>query len=133
MARGSLYVTCIVSTCVCLLQRFVPAAAVMNMARGGPRHLHLGGPLERPVLQQGELSTVCVGLSERDLIISMQWHDVTRKIWGGALGGPGIIFWGKWPPWHPLVPPLSRGHKRDVLRAECLGGDESQGGKPQVK
>ena len=36
MARGSLYVTCIVSTCVCLLQRFVPAAAVMNMALQGP-------------------------------------------------------------------------------------------------
>jgi len=27
----------------------------------------LGGPLEGPVLQQGELSMVCVGLSERDL------------------------------------------------------------------
>ena len=36
MARGSLYVTCIVSTCVCLLQRFVPAAAVMKMAMQGP-------------------------------------------------------------------------------------------------
>jgi len=24
---------------------------------------------------------VCVGLSERDLL---QWHDVTRKIWGGS-------------------------------------------------
>ena len=27
-----------------------------------------GGPLEGPVLQQGELSMVCVGLSERDLL-----------------------------------------------------------------
>jgi len=36
MARGSLYVTCIVSTCVCLLQGFVPAAAVMKMAMQGP-------------------------------------------------------------------------------------------------
>jgi len=35
-------------------------------------------------LQQGELSMVCVGLSERDLL---QWHDVTRKILGG-----------QWPP-----------------------------------
>jgi len=33
-------------------------------------------------LQQGELSMVCVGLSERDLL---QWHDVTRKIFGGAV------------------------------------------------
>jgi len=27
----------------------------------------LGGPLEGPVLQQGELLMVCVGLSEKDL------------------------------------------------------------------
>jgi len=50
----------------------------------------LGGPLEGPVLQQGELSMVCVGLSERDL-----------KNFGGPLGGPGKIFGGQWPPWHP--------------------------------
>ena len=40
-------------------------------------------------MQQGELSMVCVGLSERDLL---QWHDVTRKILGGQakfLGGSG--------------------------------------------
>jgi len=37
------------------------------MSRGGARHFHLGGPLEGPALQQGELSMVCVGLSERDL------------------------------------------------------------------
>jgi len=48
-----------------------------------------GGALEGPVLQQGELSMVCVGLSERDLL---QLHDVTRKIFGGQ--------------WHPLAPPL---------------------------
>jgi len=40
-----------------------------------------GGALEGPVLQQGELSMVCVGLSERDL----------KKFWGG--NGP------------PLAPP----------------------------
>jgi len=51
----------------------------------------LGGPLEGPVLQQGELSMVCVGLSEKDL-----------KIFWGATGGPGKIFGGKWP---PLAPP----------------------------
>jgi len=51
--------------------------------RGGARHFHLGGPLEGTVLQQGELSMVCVGLSERDLL---QWHDVTQKIWGGHWG-----------------------------------------------
>jgi len=38
----------------------------IEAARGGDRHFHLGGPLEGPVLQQGELSMVCVGLSEED-------------------------------------------------------------------
>jgi len=32
---------------------------------------------------------------------SVQWHDVTRKIFGGTLGGPGKIFGGLWPSWHP--------------------------------
>jgi len=59
-------------------------------SRGGARHFHLGGPLEGPVLQQGELSMVCVGLSEEDL-----------KNFGGATGGPGKILGGQWPPWHP--------------------------------
>jgi len=31
--------------------------------RGGARHFHLGGALEGPVLQQWELSMVCVRLS----------------------------------------------------------------------
>jgi len=39
-----------------------------------------GGLLEGPVLQQGELSVVCVGLSERDL---------------KNFGGSGKIFGGK--------------------------------------
>jgi len=43
-------------------------------------------PLEGPVLQQGELSMACVGLSERDL-----------KNFGGARQN----FGGQWPPWHP--------------------------------
>jgi len=60
----------------------------LAICRAGARHFHLGGPLEGPVLQQGELSVVCVGLSERDLL---QWHDVTWKI----LGGPGKILEGK--------------------------------------
>jgi len=53
---------------------------LLATSRGGARHFHLGGPLEGPILQQGELSMVCVGLSERDLL---QWRDVTRKILGG--------------------------------------------------
>jgi len=60
--------------------------------RGGARHFHLGGPLEEPVLQQGELPMVCVGLSERDL----------KNFWGAQakfLGGSG-------PPGTPLAPPL---------------------------
>ena len=55
--------------------------------QGGARHFHLGGPLEGPVLQQGELSMVCVGLSERDL----------KNFWG-ATGGPGKTLRGQWPP-----------------------------------
>jgi len=34
----------------------------------------------------------------------MQWHDVTRKIFGGPLRGPGKILGGQWP---PLAPPSS--------------------------
>jgi len=49
----------------------------------------LGGPLEGPVLQQGELSMVCVGLSERDL-----------KNFGGATGGDRQNFGGSVAPWH---------------------------------
>ena len=64
----------------------------MLAIRGGARHFHLGGSLEGPVLQQGELSMVFVGLSERDLL---QCHDVTRKILGGS--GPSGA---------PLAPPL---------------------------
>ena len=37
---------------------------------------------------------------------SMQWHDVTRKIWG-ATGGARKNFWGAVaPPGTPLAPPL---------------------------
>jgi len=54
-----------------------------------------GGALEEPVLQQGELSIVCVGLSERVL-----------KIFGGPLGRPGKILGGSGPLGTPLAPPL---------------------------
>jgi len=70
-------------------------AWVIQRGRDGARHFHLGGPLEGPVLQQGELSMVCVGLLERD-----------RKNLEGALGGPGKILGGQCP---PLAPPLQRG------------------------
>ena len=47
-------------------------------------------------MQQGELSMVCVGLSERDL-----------KIFGGATGGARQNFLGEVaPPGTPLAPPL---------------------------
>jgi len=68
---------------------FIPLGVLIS-PRGGARHFHLGGPLEGPVLQQGELSMVCVGLSEK-----------TLKILGGPLEGPGKILGGQWPPWHP--------------------------------
>ena len=66
--------------------------------QGRSQTFSFGGPLEGPVLQQGELSMVCVGLSERVLL---QWHDVTRKILGGPLGGQAKFLGGQWPPWHP--------------------------------
>ena len=69
--------------------------------QGRSQTFSFGGPLEGPVLQQGELSMVCVGLSERDLL---QWHDVTRKIWRGPLGGQAK-FGGVSGP--PLAPPSS--------------------------
>ena len=72
--------------------------------QGRSQTFSLGRPLEGPVLQQGELSMVCVGLTERDLL---QWHDATRKIFGGALGGAGQNFGGAVaPPGTPLAPPL---------------------------
>jgi len=51
----------------------------------------LGWPLEGPVLPQGELSMVCVGLSERDL-----------KNFGGATGESRQNFRGAVA---PLAPP----------------------------
>jgi len=79
---------------------------LVDVTRGGARHLHLGGPLEGPVLQQGELSMVCLGLSERDL-----------KNFGGAIGGPGKIFGGSGPPWHPpsSVPGCDTFHSQQLF------------------
>ena len=73
-----------------------------------------GGLLEGPVLQQGELSMVCVGLSERDL-----------KNFGGVTGGPGKIF-GGWvaPPGTPLAPPLAVTELKNVaVKLRVLGSD----------
>jgi len=72
----------------------------MRKTRGGARHFHLGGPLEGPVLHQGELSMVCVGLSERDL-----------KNFGGPLGGQAK-FWGAVAlPGTPWLRPCARRNK----------------------
>jgi len=73
----------------------VEKVTTLFIYRGGARHFHLGGPLEGPVLQQGKLLMVCVGLSEEDL-----------KNFGGPLGGQAK-FWGAVaPPGTPLAPPL---------------------------
>ena len=37
---------------------------------------------------------------------SMQWHGVTRKIFGGPLEGPGKMLGGSGSPGTPLAPPL---------------------------
>ena len=67
--------------------------------RGGARHFHLGGPLEGPVLQQGELSMVCVGLKCSDMTSRGKFWGVTggaRQNFRGAVPPPGT----------PLAPPL---------------------------
>jgi len=56
---------------------------INSISRGGARHFHLVGPLEGPVLQQGELSMVCVGFSERDLILGEPLGG-QAKFWGGS-------------------------------------------------
>jgi len=89
------------------------ATPMTTVSRGGARHFHLRGPLEGPVLQQGELSMVCVGLSERDLL---QWHDVTRKMLGGPLGGHAKFLGGSGPPGTPLAPHLT------VSKTDFSGG-----------
>ena len=57
-------------------------------------------------MQQGELSMVCVGLSERAL-----------KNFGGATGGPGKILGGQWP---SLVPPLGMANAEPYEFLELL-------------
>jgi len=57
----------------------------------------LGGPLEGPVLPQGELSMVCVGLSERNL----------KKFGRGTGGGQAKIGGVVAPLGTPLSPPLA--------------------------
>jgi len=56
----------------------------------------LGEPLEGPVLQQRELSMVCVGLCYRQGLSQI-------FSFGGPLGVPGKILGGQWP---PVAPPL---------------------------
>jgi len=51
--------------------------------QGRSQTFSFGGALEGPVLQQGELSMVGVGLSERDLILGGQ-----AKFWRGS--GPPL-------------------------------------------
>jgi len=36
----------------------------------------------------------------------MQWHDTTRKISGGPLGGQAKFLGSSGLPWHLLAPPL---------------------------
>ena len=57
-----------------------------------------GGPLEGPVLQQGELSMVCVGLQCSGM--------TSRGKFGGPLGGRQNFGGAVSPPGTPLAPPL---------------------------
>jgi len=58
--------------------------------RGGARHFHLVGPLEGPVLQQVELSMVCLGLQCSGM-------KSRGKFWGDT-GGARQNFGGQCPP-----------------------------------
>jgi len=60
-----------------------------------------GGALEEPVLQQGELSIVCVGLSERDL----KTFGRARQNFGAAVAPHGTPLA---PPLFPLIPPFQK-------------------------
>ena len=73
--------------------------------QGRSHTFHLGGALEGPVLQQGELSMFCVGLSERDLLRLQNdnFSGMTSrgKDWRGHCGDQAN-FWGcSSPPWYP--------------------------------
>jgi len=65
--------------------------------RGAVNVLCRGGALEGPVLQQGELSMFCVGLSERDLLRLQNdnFSGMTSrgKDWRGHCGDQAN-FWG---------------------------------------
>jgi len=52
----------------------------------------LGGPLEGPVLQQGELSMVCVGFSKRDLknFGGPGFKKRPEKFWGARKNFGGV-------------------------------------------
>jgi len=65
-------------------------------SQGRSQTFSFGGALEGPILQQGELSIFCEGLSERNL-----------EVFGGATGGGRQNFGGTVaPPGTPLAPPL---------------------------
>ena len=76
-------------------ENYIASTSTQVIFRGGARHFYLGRPLEGPVLQQGELSMVCVGLSERDLQKETYFLGGQAKFWEGS-GPPGT----------PLAPPL---------------------------
>jgi len=81
MARGFLHVTCIVSTCVCLLQRFVPAAAVMMMAMQGPvldyktacAHLKL---IKKKTVKKTAIAVQSKAASERKFYLHVSWFEL---------------------------------------------------------
>jgi len=64
--------------------------------QGRSQTFSFGGPLEGPVLQQGELSMVCVGLKCSDM--------TSRGKFLGGHWGARQNFGGQWP---PLAPPSS--------------------------
>ena len=77
---------------------------ICHWARGGARHFYLGGALEGPVLQQGELSMVCVGLQCSGMTSREKFWGA-RQTFGGAVAPPGT----------PLAPTLHWAHFRTVF------------------
>ena len=64
-------------------------------------------------MQQGELSMVCVGLSERHL-----------KNLGGTLGGQAKFLGGSGPPWHLPAPTLFKSKIRSMLFAAYIAVEQ---------
>ena len=86
---------------------YIRYGLLLAVDRGGARHFHLGGATGgASFATRGAVNGLC----------RMQWHDVTRKIFGG----PGKILRVSGPLWHP---PSSAPGYRPML-SDAIGNPE---------